>query len=60
LSNSDRIPELVTIIESIWLRYPDLRLGQLISNCMANQKVPLYFLQDEDLVELLIRKYGDE
>ncbi len=40
-------------------KYPDLRLGQLISNAMHGSGVDLFYIEDEELVEV-IKKYVKE
>ena len=50
-----RIKKLLKLIEKIWTENPDLRLCQLLCNC-----VPLkdpYYIEDFDLETLLKRTY---
>lgn len=51
----NRIEPLLDLIESVWKRYPDLRLGQLILNVAQEDK--LYYLEDADLKMLLEERY---
>ena len=51
-----RIPKVLNEIEKIWKEYPDLRLGQLIDNVVSRSPCPLFYIEDEDLVER-IKKY---
>jgi uncharacterized protein YihD (DUF1040 family) len=32
MRDPERIPEIITLLHAAWAAYPDLRLGQLISN----------------------------
>lgn len=41
MRDPQRIDRMVAMIRAYWHRYPDLRLGQLITN--------LYFEEDDDL-----------
>lgn len=52
----NRIEPLLDLIESVWKRYPDLRLGQLILNVTQEDK--LYYLEDTDLKMLLEERYN--
>lgn len=57
MRNPKRIPEVVTIISNVWKKYPDLRLGQLLSNalCMGAEVDPanLFYIEDEKLIEMI-------
>jgi uncharacterized protein YihD (DUF1040 family) len=46
-----RIPEVLDEIKKTWARFPDLRLGQLIENVVGRSPHPLFYIEDEDLVE---------
>lgn len=56
-----RIKLLLKEIKSYWLKHPDLRLAQLISNVnythRARQMLPLdndvFYLEDDDLLQIL-------
>jgi hypothetical protein len=32
MRNPDRIPEILQVLGEVWMKYPDLRLGQIIDN----------------------------
>jgi hypothetical protein len=61
MRDPDRIKPLLKQIETYWLRHPDLRLGQLVSNAnstyRARQNLPLdndvFFLEDDDFLRVL-------
>jgi uncharacterized protein YihD (DUF1040 family) len=47
----NRIEIVLDRIKELWKKYPDLRLGQLISNVIRDPA--LYYIEDEDLVDLI-------
>lgn len=51
----NRIDRILNEIGAIWKQYPDLRLGQLILNVINDPA--LYYIEDEELVELLKQTY---
>lgn len=51
-----RIPEMLDELKKVWERSPDLRLGQLIDNIVTRTPCPLFYIEDEDMVER-IKKY---
>ena len=57
MRNPKRIPKILKELEKTWLKYPDLRLGQLIFNLDdALGNYDLYNVEDKTLIKLL-RKY---
>ncbi len=50
-----RIPEILEEIKKIWLKYPDLRLGQLILN--TDKELAVYNQEDAVLLEKLRKLY---
>jgi len=56
MRDPDRIPVILSQIEMLWEKYPDLRLGQLIMNALVYD---LYNTEDEDLVDRLYGFYDD-
>lgn len=58
MRNPNRIDRILNEIRIIWKQYPDLRLGQLILNVIENPA--LYYIEDEELVELLKQTYLKE
>ena len=57
MRSSNRIPNILDSIQTIWSQYPDLRLGQLLGNVMRDYTY-LYYVEDEDLIYEL-KKYYD-
>ena len=47
-----RIDKILKLIEKIWNRYPDLRLTQLIMNCLKINYDP-YYIEDDILYDAL-------
>jgi len=53
-----RQKELLDLIEAIWTKYPDLRLGQLLSNRMILlEGTDLFYLEDNELYKKLCEVY---
>jgi hypothetical protein len=46
-----RIDEILNRLKTIWKTCPDVRLGQLIGNCIEGPT--LYYMEDKQLVEVL-------
>ena len=57
MRDPNRIPEILNEIEKIWKEYPDLRLGQLISNMSDRSPWPLFYIEDDELIERLEKFY---
>ena len=57
MKDTQRIPEILLALGKLWLLYPDLRLGQLIINTVANASIgpqySLFYLEDETLLKLI-------
>ncbi len=57
MRNPKRIPTVLSEISNIWKKYPDLRLGQLLSNavCMSTEIDPanLFYVEDDKLIEMI-------
>lgn len=57
MHNPARIPVVLETLKETWEKYPDLRLGQLISilGIINNKGTPdIFYVEDEDLVNRLI------
>lgn len=44
-----RISEMVFLLEEIWVKCPDLRLGQLMVNLTGNEK-NLFYMEDDEML----------
>ena len=53
----NRIDLILDRLKILWKKHPDLRLGQLILNVL--QDPALYYVEDEELVELLEKFYSN-
>ncbi len=54
--NPDRIPVVMRVVEELWKKHPDMRLGQFLENCFASE-LKLYHAEDDVLVEKLMTMY---
>jgi uncharacterized protein YihD (DUF1040 family) len=52
-----RIPEVLESIRTAWERYPDLRLGQLITNAVieGTGRPDAFYVEDAEMVKLIGR-----
>ena len=57
----NRIKPMLELIEKIWTKYPDLRLCQLIENCIPPKGAThcIYYVEDDILKEKLEEMYGE-
>ena len=53
MRNIERIRPLLNSLEKVWKTQPDLRLGQLISVLASQNKIDIFYLEDEKLLEIL-------
>jgi len=57
--SKERIPLILERLRKIWIRFPDLRLGQLIENvfsCMSSSCI--YYLEDDELLDEMEEFYN--
>lgn len=52
----NRIDSMLNKIETVWKKYSDLRLGQLILNVVQEQD--LYYIEDDKLESLIKDRYN--
>lgn len=57
MRNPQRIKRILDLIEKIWIRYPDLRLTQLLGNCFEPED--LYYKEDDYLEKRLKEIYPE-
>lgn len=57
MRDPNRIDGVLAAVGDVWKQYPDLRLGQLLSNVYRDPA--LYYVEDDKLVEE-IQNYYDE
>ena len=48
-----RIPEILGLIEQLWNKHPDMRLGQLVVNLLDPVPNPIFNIEDETLRDRL-------
>jgi len=53
MRDPERIDRILTSVEEIWKKYPDLRLTQLIMNVLMINKDP-YYIEDDELEKRLV------
>lgn len=58
MRNPERIKDILLLIEKIWTKNPDLRLCQLIGNCLPAGDH--YYVEDEILKKLLKGTYNEK
>jgi hypothetical protein len=45
-----RIDEILNRLKRLWLCYPDLRFGQLVSNIISGKPQPQFYIEDDEFV----------
>ena len=58
MRNIKRIDKTLASIKEIWMKYPDMRLGQLLCNVLRDPA--LYYVEDDQLVKSLQEYYKGE
>ena len=58
MRNPNRIPQILQEIQKIWEKYPDFRLGQLISNAFRDGGDNFYFIEDDHFLNQIKTFYG--
>ena len=53
----NRIDLILDRLKTLWKKYPDLRLGQLILNVLRDPV--LYYVEDVELIETLEKFYNN-
>ena len=48
-----RIHEILKVIEELWQKEPDWRLGQLFCNLVPKFELSTYFIEDDEVLEQL-------
>jgi len=55
MRNPNRISVVLSRLQAVWKKYPDLRLGQLITNVFRSDS--LYYLEDDRLIDIIEEFY---
>ena len=50
MKDPKRIQLVIETIRGIWYQYPDMRLGQLICNCLDSE-TDVFYVEDHVLIE---------
>ena len=58
MRDPERIPSILARLEKLWTDSPDLRLGQLLLNLDKQSTVPLYYIEDDELLKQLELLYN--
>lgn len=53
MRDPNRIPSILTKIEAVWKRHPDMRLGQLLVNLLDPSPNRLFYVEDDVLAKRL-------
>ena len=56
MRDPNRIPIVLNRLQAVWKKYPDLRLGQLITNVFRSDS--LYYLEDDRLIDIIEEFYN--
>ena len=57
MRDKNRIDRILDRLKTLWKKYPDLRLGQLILNVINDPA--LYYIAAEELIDLLEEFYNN-
>lgn len=59
MRDPERIPEVLSEIDKVWRKYPDLRLGQLLVILQGHSEFnSVFYMEDDELVRV-IEEYGE-
>lgn len=59
MRDPNRINMILELIKAIWIRNPDWRLGQLLSNFGGFSVGNIFYLEDSEVEKLLKKEYYD-
>lgn len=48
----ERIDMILALLKELWVKYPDMRLGQLLTACSANN---LFYMEDDKLADEIVK-----
>lgn len=55
LTNEQRVKNVCKELERLWLKKPELKLGQLISHAMVSESRDITFLSDSEFLQHIDR-----
>lgn len=58
MRNPNRIDPLIEKLRAFWLANPDLRLGQIIYNCLPDGETDAFYVEDAELEKGLVRLFN--
>jgi uncharacterized protein YihD (DUF1040 family) len=50
MKNPKRIHRIITRLEKLWKKHPELRLSQLIGNLYPKNGLDPYYIEDDDFI----------
>ncbi len=60
MRNPDRIKPFLAEIEKIWLKVPDWRFGQLMSNVLNSSERDPFYLEENECLQLFNKRFNQE
>lgn len=60
MRNPERIDEVLQVLSDAWHKVPDWRLGQLICNLQSAAGNDLFYIEDDQFVELINRYFSNK
>lgn len=58
MNNDTRIDTVLSTLKECWEKVPSWRFGQFIENVLEPNKETFFFVQDEDIVKVLRKKFN--
>lgn len=56
MRDPERISKILEDIEEIWLHYPDMRFGQLVTNFIIQGRSDNFFYQEDDITQEKLKR----
>nr|DAF55325.1 MAG TPA: Protein of unknown function (DUF1040) [Siphoviridae sp. ctZHD14] len=56
MRDPERISKILDDIEEIWLHYPDMRFGQLVTNFVVQGCNDNFFYQEDDITQEKLKR----
>jgi len=53
MRDPNRIPTILAALGEYWMNHPDLRLGQIVSNAAASERMDVFFVEDDVMLARL-------
>lgn len=55
MRDKERIIRIIELIGQLWDKFPDHRLGQLLSNCVFGHHTDIFFQEDDHTEQALVK-----